>query len=561
MKDILPHKILLFKKNLADQDTELILRKLDYNIVPVYSEEDAVNTLKREEEISVIIFECPSDENVCVSAASAIYNDTAFVCIPCIFITANNHPFIEVVRNKIKAVTDFLPLPLNPEILKVKINALTELCRKNRQLSIQEMALTQLRQELELQKSEKQKAEEELHLRNLQLSEALSLTHPGSWEWNIAANKVRRIFGTSRDITELKKTEQQLKIFSLMEKMLNEIFIFNWIDFTLLYANADALRSLGLNISELKEKHLYDLLAGYNKASFRKVLYPLLKGKKDKVVFYGEFRRKDNSTYPVEIHVQLIEQEERKVFLAVVIDLTERRRSEKELAASLKEKEILLKEIHHRVKNNLQIIYSLLNLQSGNVNDEKILNIFKESQNRIKSMALIHEKLYKHNNLSMIDFSEYLDDLVTSLIFSYRVNTSKVDVRINTPQVFLNIDIAISLGLCVTELVSNCFKYAFEPNEAGLVKIVLEINDNNILSLCVMDTGGKLPRSFDIEASDSLGLKLVVSLTEQHHGFLRIETGKTTSFIIDIPLKEDVQNLLKQHNESSGKLYKVTAAN
>jgi PAS domain S-box-containing protein len=333
--------------------------------------------------------------------------------------------------------------------------------------------------------------------------------------------------------------EQEPKIFSLMERMLNEIVIFSKTDYQLLYANTGALNCLGLNTQEIGGKKIHEILADHDEASIKKIITPLINGKKAKIIFYSEFIRKNQSRCPAEIHVQLIEYGKQEVFLAVVINLTERQRAETEMLASLKEKEILLKEIHHRVKNNLQIISSLLNLQLSGVTDEKVLHMIKESQNRIKSMALIHEKLYKKNNLSMIDFSEYLEDLVTSLILSYRVNTSNIDVRINTKQLSLNIDLAVSLGLCITELVSNCFKYAFAPDEKGIVRIELE-TENNILTLKVKDSGVKLPKEFDINATESLGLKLVLSLADQHHGIFYFEKDIYTTFVVQIPLKEDM---------------------
>ena len=236
----------------------------------------------------------------------------------------------------------------------------------------------------------------------------------------------------------------------------------------------------------------------------------------------------------------MIEQNGKKVFLATVLDLTERKRTEQVLTASLKEKEILLKEVHHRVKNNLQIIYSLINLQSNSISDKNVLDIFKVSQNRIKSMALIHEKLYRQNNLSMVNFTEYLSDLASSLAYSYGIETSHIEFKLNTQQVFLNIDLAVSLGLCVTELITNCFKYAFPDRRRGEICLDLNFYDNHKMILSIKDNGIGLPDSFDFKKKDSLGLKLVSSLVEQHHGLLKIDTNGATAFILEIPFKDNI---------------------
>jgi PAS domain S-box-containing protein len=351
-------------------------------------------------------------------------------------------------------------------------------------------------------------------------------------------NEVIKIFGTSQDVTNFKLTEEQLKIFNLLEKVLNEIYIFNADDFTLTYANADALRNLGYNIEEIKQFSILDILPEFKKTSFKRKISPLIKGAKDKIFLFSNFKRKDESFYPVEIHLQLIEQGERKLFLAVVLDLTERKRSEQVLAASLKEKETLLKEIHHRVKNNLQIIYSLINLQSSSISDSKITEIFKESQNRIRSMALIHEKLYQHNDLANINFAEYIDDLVLALSDSYRVNTDKIKITVDAEKVLLSIDIAISMGLCITELVTNCFKYAFPDSRSGEVRITLKQENSHIL-LCISDDGVGLPDGFHIEGNESLGLKIVETLVEQHSGRLSVSNNGITEFSIEVPLDKD----------------------
>jgi two-component sensor histidine kinase len=169
-----------------------------------------------------------------------------------------------------------------------------------------------------------------------------------------------------------------------------------------------------------------------------------------------------------------------------------------------------------------------------------VLDIFKVSQNRIKSMALIHEKLYRQNNLSMVNFTEYLNELVSSLWLSYKGESSEIEFQMNTQQVFLNIDLAVSLGLCLTELITNCFKYAFPGIPKGEICVELKLIENRKMILSVADNGIGLPESFDLKSNDSLGLKLVSSLVEQHHGSMGIEKNGSTNFIIEIPVKDNI---------------------
>lgn len=166
-----------------------------------------------------------------------------------------------------------------------------------------------------------------------------------------------------------------------------------------------------------------------------------------------------------------------------------RRRAEEQIKASLAEKEALLKEIHHRVKNNLQIISSLLNLQAEYLQDNQAIEIFKDSQNRIESMALIHEKLYQSKDLAKIEISGYIQDLVTNLFSSYQVNSDAITLNINIEDILLSIDTAIPCGLIINELVTNSLKHAFPSNKTGEIRIDLCSSPNNKFLLIVSDNG------------------------------------------------------------------------
>jgi two-component sensor histidine kinase/CBS domain-containing protein len=214
-------------------------------------------------------------------------------------------------------------------------------------------------------------------------------------------------------------------------------------------------------------------------------------------------------------------------------ELAERKRAEEQLKVILEEKDSLLKEIHHRVKNNLQIISSLLRLQSDYIKDEKVLTLFRESQNRIRSMALIHEKLYQSTDILKIDFSKYILDLAANLLSSYTVATQVVELQVETEDVWLSIDTAIPCGLIINELISNSLKHAFlkdtQNNEISIN--ILSLNDN-WFRLTVRDNGIGFPNDIDFRNTESLGLQLVCTFTEQLEGEIELDTSQGTAFVI-----------------------------
>jgi PAS domain S-box-containing protein len=205
------------------------------------------------------------------------------------------------------------------------------------------------------------------------------------------------------------------------------------------------------------------------------------------------------------------------------------------IETSLKEKEVLLKEIHHRVKNNLQIISSLLNLQSGYIKDKESIEIFKESQNRVRSMALIHEKLYQSKDMSQIDFSGYVSELVSNLFGSYSLNSSLIILHPDINNIFLEIDLAINLGLIINELVSNAFKHAFPSGNKGNLYISI-IKDGEKYELVVQDDGVGFPPEIDFKKTESLGLQLIITLVEQMGGDIFLIRDHGTKFVINFSI-------------------------
>jgi PAS domain S-box-containing protein len=211
-----------------------------------------------------------------------------------------------------------------------------------------------------------------------------------------------------------------------------------------------------------------------------------------------------------------------------IVDVTARVKAEEGLKKSLKEKEVLLQEIHHRVKNNMQIISSLLNLQSVYSESKNPSEILKETQDRVKSMALVHEKLYKSQNLEKINFGEYIEDLVFILSRSY--DTSHININVKGSPISLDINTAIPCGLIINELITNSIKHAF-PDSEGNINVEF-FRDNDNLKLIVNDDGIGIPESLDIENTTTLGLRLLSSLVDQIEGDLKIRENNGSTFEI-----------------------------
>ncbi|MBW4637740.1 MAG: PAS domain S-box protein [Gloeocapsa sp. UFS-A4-WI-NPMV-4B04] len=218
--------------------------------------------------------------------------------------------------------------------------------------------------------------------------------------------------------------------------------------------------------------------------------------------------------------------------VGITMDITASKQAAEQIKASLVEKEVLLKEVHPRVKNNLQIISSLLNLQSDYVKNYQTLEILKVCQNRIDSIALIHEQLYQSQDLAQIDFAEYIENLATNLLTSYERDSDAIALKLNIDDIKLNIDTAIPCGLIINELISNSLKYAFIPGNSGEISISFHVKPDNHLQLNISDNGIGLPPDLDINNTDSLGLQLVTALTSQLGGTIEINRDIGTQFII-----------------------------
>lgn len=220
--------------------------------------------------------------------------------------------------------------------------------------------------------------------------------------------------------------------------------------------------------------------------------------------------------------------------LCIVEDVTENRKNQERIKSDLLEKETLLKEVQHRVKNNMQVVYSLLNLQSRKIKDEEALKLINESKHQIKSILLVHESLYRSANMVSIDFGEYIENLVMNLFDLFMVDRSLISREINVVKVGLSIQQAIPCALIINELVTNSLKYAFPGSRAGRITISLKSVDDLNYELAVSDNGVGFSES-DIDSSNSLGVTLVNTLARQIYGDVKLVLKEGVKYLIKFP--------------------------
>jgi PAS domain S-box-containing protein len=270
------------------------------------------------------------------------------------------------------------------------------------------------------------------------------------------------------------------------------------------------------------------------------------KDPKEREAFIKELREKRRLNY-YEIEMLTHSGETKNVLLSatlagneilgMVMDITDRKKSTEKIKAALREKEILLKELHHRVKNNMQVISGLIELQSQQLENENAREIFNETRDRVSSMALIHENLYKASDLGNINFAEYIKTLTNHLFYSYNVDFSVVQLKTDVRDVFLDVQVGIPCGLIVNELVSNSLKHAFPEGRRGEVIVSLVPGDEGQYMLIVKDNGKGFPKNLDFRNTKSLGMQLVTMLVEQLEGTIELRRDEGTEFIISFPEK------------------------
>ncbi|MFT5861151.1 MAG: PAS domain S-box-containing protein [Flavobacteriaceae bacterium] len=344
--------------------------------------------------------------------------------------------------------------------------------------------------------------------------------------------------GVSRDITALKKAEEELK---LSEERHRAIYDQAYIGIAriakigrFLLVNERLCEMLGYTAEQMYIQTFYDLTLPVEVEESLKDWDALLNGELDNFSKEQTYLHKNGNQVSTNVTVSLVRDTKGNpnYYVAVFEEITERKAQERALKESLAEKEILLKEVHHRVKNNMQVITSILNLQSAYITDEAALQMLKESQDRIKSMSLVHESLYQSKILSQVNFSEYVTNICKNLYHSYLRPQGGIHLQFDLDDVHLNLDTSIPCGLILNELMSNAMKYAFLGKSIGVITVGLKASNGRLI-LTVTDDGVGLTEDFVIEESDSLGLQLVSTLVMQIGGILTIQKREPTMFTID----------------------------
>jgi PAS domain S-box-containing protein len=378
--------------------------------------------------------------------------------------------------------------------------------------------------------TERKQAEDALRLSDERLRLALEVNQASTWDWDIATNKItwchnhELLFGLTPGTFD-GTYQALLKCIHPEERQL-------------------VIQEVTRAIESNKDYDQEYRIVWYDGS----IHWLAVKGK----VFYDKnasFRKEDsprNSTP---------DQAVRMVGLSV--DITNLKRTADQIKASLKEKEVLLKEIHHRVKNNLQIISSLLNLQAGYIEDQKTIEIFKQCENRVGAMALIHEQLYQSHDLAKIGFADYVKTLAANLFSSYGIiseteeedRVGSIALKVDVNNIFLSVDAAIPCGLLINELISNSLEHAFSPAKKGVnalpeetsgkhcidsgeIRIGLHADNNNYLTLSVSDNGIGFPKDLDFRNTNSLGLQIVTALSNQLEGTIELNRNTGTEFKI-----------------------------
>ena len=265
-------------------------------------------------------------------------------------------------------------------------------------------------------------------------------------------------------------------------------------------------------------------------------IYTLLREMSLSFQFETEYRKKNGERFCVQILSSAMKDCKGNItgWVMVVHDITGQKLKEEQIRSSLVEKELLLKEIHHRVKNNMQIVSSLLSLQAGFLNNEKLQEVFNESRNRIKVLALVHEYLYKSKELTKINFADYINDLVNNLFIAYRVDLGRHKLIMAFENIDFDIDTSINLGIIINELVTNSIKHAFSSrnNSENIVRIILKKESDNI-DLTISDNGIGIDDKINLTNSDSLGLQLVKTLVAQLEGTINIKSHNGVEYRIN----------------------------
>ncbi len=354
--------------------------------------------------------------------------------------------------------------------------------------------------------------------------------------FRFSESDVPAMLGVSVDITDRKQMEDALKKSEKHLRLISDNIpaLVSHVDgdLTCLFANRAYLTYCGLHPEELIGKKISEV---FNEEAFNRV-YPYVQKalKGEFVSLENHLTREDGHDLYFQInYVPHFEANEVVGYFVLAWDITKRKRAEAALQKSLSEKEVLLREIHHRVKNNMQNIISLLRMHGRRIDDARVVEIFNDCRDRIEAMSLIHEALYQSENLAKIDFKTYLEKLCRNLARAHDAPRRRIDLTANVSDVSLTMDRGIAVGMVIAELISNAFKHAFPRGEGGTVSVRLDQPDGETARLVVSDTGKGLPEDFDIQRLSSLGMRLVWgAVTRELSGTIDVEGNDGARFII-----------------------------
>jgi PAS domain S-box-containing protein len=354
----------------------------------------------------------------------------------------------------------------------------------------------------------------------------------------LATSEEGVVIAVIRDVTERKRAEAKHAQLAAIVESSDDAIVGKTLDGIITSWNRGAERIYGYTADEVRGQSVSLLVSPDYPDETPQILQKIRQG--EVIEHYETVRiRKDGSPIHVVLTVSPIKDAAGNIVGASAIarDISGRKQVEAQLRASLREKETLLQEIHHRVKNNLQIISSLLKLQAEQIKDEKTLLILQESQHRIRSMALIHETLYQSSDLARVDFAQYIDQLLRYLFHSYGVKSSEIGTEVKVEDILLDLDTAIACGLVIIELVSNALKHAFPAGLEWAGKIRLDLRaDETQIKLMVSDNGVGFPADIDFRQAESLGLQLVnTSIIDELEGTIELDRSSGTAFKITFP--------------------------
>lgn len=329
--------------------------------------------------------------------------------------------------------------------------------------------------------------------------------------------KLKRASAVKSARGQLKLSVSEIRYRRLFETAQDGILILNADTGKITDVNPFLLKLLGYPKSEILGKKLWQIGAFKDIKASQKS-FSDLQNKKYVRYEHLPLETNDGRKISVEFVSNVYSVNSKKVIQCNIRDITDRVQAEESVQRSLAEKKILLKELHHRVKNSLQIVSSLLQLKIVNSKDPEVTDVFKQTQGRIKVMALVHEKLCEAKDFMSIDIFEYVNDLVKGLVAVYGIDRNKVKVKVKVEKLLMKIDLVVPCGMIINELLTNAFKYAFPGNSRGEIMIVLRLINKKMLEIIVKDNGIGLGKGFNLDKSKTMGLALVVSTIEHQLG-------------------------------------------